>query len=455
MAAGIWAAPLLRLASASTSLSLCHAAFVSNLDPDRVYLEEQRPQAGMGIIHWALRYHVDSAAREVRTTIGGAFTQRALFREPHGCLLAHLQPDPTRLPIPAPAPAPASPPAAAPDVRLRAALDEAFAEKDPAATLQTKAVVVLHDGQLIAERYAAGYGPSTQLWGYSATKSVMSALVGVLVAQGRLRVEARAPVSAWQAPGDPRSAVTLDQLLRMTSGLAFDAGTGLLSPTRRLLYLEADPVGFAESQPLVATPGSQWGYSNVGYAIVSRIVRDAIGGSAQDVAAFVRRELFEPLGMTSARLGLDASGTPVGSAFMFASARDWARFGQMYLDEGVAGGRRVLPEDWVRYSTTPIEGTGYGAGFWTNRAQRGKIPIWGVPWGLGGLPEDAFFCRGSQGQFIIMVPRAKLVVARFGITRGSEQGITDFVRTILDVIQADSHASKASASKNVSGETHE
>src|SRR5262249_13884932 len=282
--------------------------------------------------------------------------------------------------------------------------------------------VVVKDGRIIAERYADGIGIDTPLLGFSATKSVISALTGILVRQGRLKLDQLAPVAAWQRPGDPRHAVTVDQLLRHTSGLALgswlQASRGAaLEPVNRMKFMETDMASFAEAAELETPPGSTWNYHDGNYLILSKLILDASGGKPADFLRFARAELFGPLGMRDVTLEFDGSGTPEGSSQMLASARDWARFGLVYLDDGVAGGRRFLPEGWVRYwaAPTPDAYIGYGAGFWTNlgdsRGARNRI--------AHGWPSDAFFAAGSLGQYVIVLPSQQLVIVRFGRTANS------------------------------------
>jgi CubicO group peptidase (beta-lactamase class C family) len=319
---------------------------------------------------------------------------------------------------------------------LGLALDRAFAEPDQPPFRHTKAVVVLKDGRVVAERYAPGYSIDTPILGYSATKSVVSALIGILVRQGKLDVNEPAPVAMWQNPGDPRHVITVDHLLRHTSGLAMGSSlnaslASALAPVNRMKYIERDMAGFAESADLETAPGSAWNYHDGNYVILSRLIRDAAGGHAADVLRFARRELFEPLGMRSVTLEFDPTGTPEGSSQMLASARDWARFGLLYLNDGVVGGRRILPEGWAGYSAslTPGAWVGMGAGFWTNlgdsKGSRFRTSL--------GMPGDAFYASGTFGQYVIIVPSERLVVVRLG-TSGNRYDIEGVSRLVADVI---------------------
>ena len=194
------------------------------------------------------------------------------------------------------------------DERLRAALDRAFAEPDHPPYRWTKAVVIVHDGRIVAERYAPGYDVDTPLLGYSASKSVISALIGILVRQGASAVEQPAPVAAWSQPDDPRHVITIDHLLRMTSGLALDETGSPFAPVARMLYLERDMAGYAESAGLEANARSTWNYTSGNTLILSRIIRDAVGGARRRRAAVcATRAVRTALGMRNVTLELDAS----------------------------------------------------------------------------------------------------------------------------------------------------
>jgi CubicO group peptidase (beta-lactamase class C family) len=427
-----------RTATGSVSRSLCATAFVAGLDPDRMFEEEQRPL--MSSIGWAIHYDVDRARREVRASLLGGFAARAVYRPGLGCLLVQgdgAVPEAAGFdPAPIPSPYPSTPVEPA-DPAIRQALDRAFAETDPSRPRLTKAVVVLRDGQLIAERYAPGYGPETPIYAHSLTKSVISALIGVLVRQGKLQLDQPAPIADWSAAGDPRRAITIDHLLRMDSGLPFDETehtSGPVSLMTRMLFLERDMAGYAARTPLEHAPGTAWGYSNLGYVLLASLVRDAAGGTAVDAERFARHELFAPLGMRNAVIETDATGTPVGSSNIYASARDFARFGQLYLDDGVVNGQRILPSGWVDYSRSQTLQTGYGAGFWTNLVNEGSVPVWDAPWGMPQLPKDMFYARGAYGQYVVIVPSEHLVVVRMGITLSNSTGIGDVVADIIKAL---------------------
>jgi CubicO group peptidase (beta-lactamase class C family) len=454
LAAVLWAAALsgcatlhpdqvLRVVTGMVSHNLCSEVFVSGLDAERSYAESVRPRPGMSLIAWALDYRVDRSEGEVVATIGGGFESRARFRDGLGCMVEHDPPPAADsilpLPIettPADLPEIAGTAVVEPtDPRLAEALDAAFAESEDPPDRLTRAVVIVHEGRVVAERYALGIGVDTPLLGYSATKSVLSALAGILVRQGLLSEGDPAPVAAWSGSRDRRRAITVDHLLRMTSGLALDEVGSPTEPVARMLYLERDMAGFAAAAGLETEPGAVWKYTSGNTVLLSRIVRDAVGGDTADVLRFAHRELFGPLGMSRVTLEFDATGTPVGSTYMLAPARDWARFGMLYLDDGIVGGRRILPAGWVRYTSTPTLDTGYGAGFWTNRVE-GSIPWSGTTWGIPGVPGDTIFARGLLGQYVVVVPSARLVVVRFGATHRRDADVEGVGRLVSAAIAA-------------------
>jgi CubicO group peptidase (beta-lactamase class C family) len=426
--------------------TLCSAAFVSGLNPDEVYAETTAAMPGVGLIGWGIGYRVDREARQVTTTLLGGGQSRAVYREGLGCYLAHgREPVDAALPSADSQTQPALLPeiagaalveAANPD--LGRALDRAFAEPDQPPFRRTKAVVVVKDGHVIAERYATGYRVDTPILGYSATKSVISALTGILVREGKLALHEPAPVPAWQNPGDPRHAITIDHLLRHTSGLAMGSSlnaslASAFDRVNRMKFVEPDMAGFAESSDLETPPGSAWNYHDGNYVILSSLIRDAVGGHAADVLRFARTELFEPLGMRNVTLEFDATGTPDGSSQILAPARDWARFGLLYLSDGVVGGKHILPEGWADYSAslTPNAWVGMGAGFWTNRGDSKGSRFRSAL----GMPADAFYASGVLGQYVVIVPSQRLVIARFGIS-GNQYDIAGVSRLVADVIAA-------------------
>ncbi|KPJ91839.1 MAG: hypothetical protein AMJ53_10630 [Gammaproteobacteria bacterium SG8_11] len=315
--------------------------------------------------------------------------------------------------------------------KLSKVLDWAFSEINLDQQRRTRAVVILHEGKVVAERYASGFDKNTPFNGWSMTKSVINALVGILVKQGKLNLQQFAPVAAWQSPNDPRRKITLGHLLHMTSGLQFDEEYGPLSDVTKMLTRVGDTAAFAANKKLVAEPGSHWSYSSGTTNIISRIIRDSVGEDAY--WDYPYKVLFGPLGMHSAVIEPDASGTFIGSSFMYATARDWAKFGQLYLQDGEWNGERILPKNWVAYTTTPVSQAPqgiYGSHFWL------QLPdVFRSSNKTYALPKDAFHMAGHEGQLITIIPSYKLVIVRLGLTRYPVWEHDKFVSMVLDAMK--------------------
>jgi CubicO group peptidase (beta-lactamase class C family) len=310
--------------------------------------------------------------------------------------------------------------AASPDVdgaALARALDTAFAEPGAPPARRTRAVVVVHRGRIVAERYAAGFDRDTMLPGWSIAKSLTNALCGILVREGRLRVERTADVPGWRGPDDARGRITIDQLLRMSSGLAWSERYDRLpSAVLQMLFGSGrlDMPAYAAQQPAAAPADTVWHYSSGTSAVLSGVIRRAFAGDAE-YHAFPRRALFDRLGMRRTVFETDAAGTIVGSSYVHTTARDLARFGLLYLRDGVWEGERLLPEGWVDYTRTPTPAARagqYGAHFWLNAG----VPARGVPPPMRGVPADAILARGKDGQAVAILPSRDLVVVRLGLT---------------------------------------
>jgi hypothetical protein len=429
-----------RVATGAVADAVCAKTFVSGLDPQAVFTESMdRP--GIRRLRWLMRYQLDRAQKTVKTSVLGLLRSRAAFHDGFGCVLLHGSKGPyllksdldaLRMPKNPPLlPEIAGPAVVEPaDPALKAALDHAFEEPASPPFRRTKAVVVIHEGKVIAERYADGVGVDTPLIGFSMTKSVVNALLGILTLQGRITPSLPAPIPEWRGATDPRREIEVEHLMRMTTGLALDETNSGFDPSNQM-YLYDDMAGFAVTAPLIAPPGTRWHYSSATTQLLARIIRDIAGGPEQTLA-FAWRELFNPLGMRSVTLEFDASGTLQGSANMLASARDWARFGLLYLNDGEIDGRRILPDDWVGFSASATLDTDYGAGFWTNRSEhpyaRGRVRL--------GIPRDAFFASGYLGQRVVILPTQHLVIARLGDSVDPTGDIRGLGRLVKEVIAA-------------------
>ena len=330
---------------------------------------------------------------------------------------------------PGPAAADASPaPLAplAPDPAIRAKADALF--RDAEAVGETRALYVLRDGEPVYERYAPGFGRDSKLISWSMAKSITAVLTGFLVADGQLSLDGPAPVAAWQRSGDPRGAITLRNLLHMTSGLEHvEAGGATWNvDTFDMLFGRgaADMAGFAEAKPAAAQPGEVFNYSSATSVILADIIANTLTPSRnaaarrEAVREFMRGRLIEPLGMTSLTPEFDAKGTMIGGSIMHATARDYAKFGEFLRNRGVAGGQRLLPETWMSFMLTPSSNdAGYGGHIWLNRRRPPGAEA--ALWPDRG-PNDLFACIGHQGQYIIVSPSQRVTIVRLGITRDDQ-----------------------------------
>ena len=335
--------------------------------------------------------------------------QRAWYSTGFGCTLADRAPD-LGDPTPASPNALTAAPAPVPSAELDAAVGLAFGDDLGAAArddLGTRAVVVLHDGQLVAERYADGFTAETPQLGWSMAKSVANLLTGVMVANERVAVDDDALRPEWT---DARRDITVDDLMRGTSGLQWDETYDLGTPITRMLYLEEDMAGYVAGLPLAHTPGEYQQYSSGGTNLLCSVLTERAGVEAD----LPRRGLLVPLGLSSAVWEADAAGTPVCSSYLWATPRDWTGIGQFALQDGVWEGARLLPEGWMAASTTVTEvaeseEVGYAAGWWVNRLPDGSLVD-------AALPADAYWATGHDGQRMYVVPSAGLVVVRLGFS---------------------------------------
>lgn len=310
--------------------------------------------------------------------------------------------------------------------RLARAVDNLFADPEVA---ETRAVLVLSGGKIVAERYAPGYSAKTPLIGWSMSKCVTGVLTGLLAADGRLRLDEPAPIKTWQRPGDARGEITLRQLLQMRSGLRHseEADPRYKADTVRMLFLDGrdDMAAYAEAQPLEAEPGAKWEYSSATSVILADAAAGALTESRdprlrrQAVAEYLRTRLFEPLGMRSAQPEFDAAGTLIGGSMIHANARDWGKFGEFLRNGGAVAGAQILPRGWVEFMTAPSpRNPGYGAQVWLNRPQPDGHEVL-FP---GMAPASLFACIGHQGQYILVSPDQRLTVVRLGQTDDERRG---------------------------------
>lgn len=287
----------------------------------------------------------------------------------------------------------------------------------------TYALLIVHRGELIYERYAAGASNLYLQYSWSMAKSITQALVGILVRDGRIDVSAPAAVPEWQGKNDPRRHITLDQLLRMRSGLEFveDYVDGKISDVIPMLQFEGrrDTAAFAAAKPLAHAPDAEFSYSSGTTNIICRILRDIVGGPTE-MTAFMREELFEPIGMRSPLPNFDHAGTFIGSSYCLATPQDFARFGYLYLRDGAWDGQHILPPGWVDYAR--------------RESFNNSLQAYGAHWWL--TPGTSrFHAAGYDGQRIFVAPEQDLVIVRCGRTPATEMPyVTEQFEKLMEAI---------------------
>jgi CubicO group peptidase (beta-lactamase class C family) len=411
----------LNIATSYAAKTMCSGVFVAGRTPEAMQ-EDLYAVSFVGT-------QVDRENQTVSSSLYGLANVKAIYRPGLGCTLVNGSTE-------AEIRAQPSPPISsaktddwkleAKNAKLEGFLNQIFnlttSEKDPPPSPRTRAVVVLQDGKLIAEQYATGFTVQTPLLGWSMTKSVTNAMIGMMVLDKKLELKTPAPVIEWK--NDTRAKITIDQLLRMSSGLGFVEDYASPSDATNMLFRSKGAGAFAIGGKVEAEPDAVWSYSSGTTNILQEIMRRQFSNHT-DYLAYPHTRLFQKLGMTSAILEPDASGTYVGSSFMYATARDWAKFGQLYLQDGIWNGERILPEGWVAYSSTETphsDGT-YAAHFWLAHNDP-------------EFPKDGFMAQGFEGQTVAIIPSQKLVIVRLGLTHGD--AVYDdmaFVKSIIATLK--------------------
>ncbi|MFT6472994.1 serine hydrolase [Qipengyuania profunda] len=305
---------------------------------------------------------------------------------------------------------------------------------------ETRALVVYHGGALAVERYAPGYDKDTRFVSWSMAKTVTAVMIGMLVADGQLRLDAPAPVPRWERTGDPRAEITLRHLLQMRSGLEHSEASDppYESGEVRMLFLDGrdDMADYATAQPLEAEPGAQFEYSSNTTVILADIAARALTDSTDPdvrrkaVADYLDARLFAPLGMTSVVPEFDRAGTLIGGSLIHATARDWAKLGELLRNKGSYRGEQLVPRAWVEEMVEPSpQSPHYGLQTWLNRPTgEEQHPLF-----PDRAPESAFSMIGHMGQYVFVSPTQKLTVVRLGHSNADERRA--MLQQLADVVE--------------------
>ncbi len=299
--------------------------------------------------------------------------------------------------------------------QLNAAVANHFSKEN-----KTRAVLVVHKDQIIAEKYATGFTKDSRILGWSMTKSIMSTVYGILQHQGKIDINSKAPINEWQ--NDERKNITINDLLHMNSGLEWDENYNEISDVTKMLFLERDMTKIQAKKQLVGKTNETWNYSSGTSNLLSGILR-AQFKTHQDYLDYWYTDFIDKIGMNSMLIETDMTGNYVGSSYAWATPRDWAKFGLLYLHNGNWNGEKLFNKDWVNYVSTPTnnsKGT-YGGHFWLNAES--KFP---------DVPTNMYYASGYQGQFVFVFPDLDLVIVRMGLARID---VNEFLKGILESIE--------------------
>jgi len=434
---------------------ICSAVFVSGRAPEEAFHNSGYhlfPEEELA----AVTYQVDREQRLVRMT-HGASTRTAKFYGDQGCII-HPQdhdgiffkpvPVTTGLMDAAKQPWPMGDaasgehfPSEIDSTHLKKAVDLAFADPDAL----TAALLVVHKGRIVAERYMPGITKDTQLESWSMGKSLTATLFALLVKEGVYRVEDRAPVPEWREPGDPRGAITIADLLHMSSGLKFIAGQDpdytpeKGYPDHMLIYTGAiDAFRHSMTRPLQFPPNTEGRYRNSDPLMIGWLIKEAVTRRGEEYLTYPQRALFDRLGIRRQVLETDPYGNFLLTGYDYGTARNWARIGMLYLQNGIWQGERILPEGWTKFVSTPAPAWTkpvYGGLFWVNGD------------GAWNVPKSAYYANGAGGQRTFIIPTHDLVVVRMGHYRGERAGMRALNTAMAELMLAFPNQTRSQAQR--------
>jgi CubicO group peptidase (beta-lactamase class C family) len=428
---------------------ICSAVFITGLDPDFAaenvgyFTAPYAERAKLG------KPLIDRAAKAVHVTMPSGVRRTALYLGDQGCVtlpvgkssvsftpvrVKSALPDAASQPWPMGDVLPKEPlPRELDTARLKEAVDAAFEPADG----MTAAFVVTWRGRIVGERYGAHATMSTPLESWSMGKSITATLMGVLLKQGAYTLWQPAPIPEWQSPGDPRAKIRIGDILQMSSGLRIrapqDPDFDPSGPYPDHLYLytgTVDSFKYAATRPLQWPPATVGRYRNTDPVLINYLVRLAVEKRGEEYLSFPRRALFDKIGVRSIVMETDPFGNFLTQGYELASGRDWARLGNLYLQDGIWNGERILPEGYVKFVSTlapawekdnrPI----YGGFFWINGTS--TFPV----------PTDAYYMTGVGGQTTLIIPSHDLVVVRMGHYKGASAGGQSFRRALALLMEA-------------------
>ncbi len=426
--AGYFNYPKLNLISGYASKNMASNVFIANRDASDVNVYDH----DMPLIDLA-DTKVSTTDKSASATVFGLMERKAVYKEGLGAVLTNKEYDrhafdivPNRIQKKDTLPFPYGNNGLKDTLlenvdyaKLEAAMTNAFADPEQ----KTRTLVVLHKNQLIGEKYIRGFDEKTPILGWSMTKSVLATLYGILEYKGQISVQ-DTPFAGEFEMEKEKEKITLNNLLRMQSGLSWDENYFKISDVTKMLFLEADMTIAQKNNKVVAAPAEIWNYSSGTSNLLSGILREQFK-THQEYLDFPYAELIDKIGMHSMLLETDLMGNYVGSSYAWATTRDWAKFGLLYLNKGVWNGERLFSEAWVDYITKPTAHSDgkYGAHFWLNAGGRYK-----------DIPHDVYSANGFQGQRVFIIPSKELVVVRTGLEEQTDEQFNTLLGEILQSI---------------------
>jgi CubicO group peptidase (beta-lactamase class C family) len=427
--------------------AMCSAAFITGLDPG-VAAEN----VGYFTGPYAQRRNVDTPVvdrerKEVRITMPNGKTLVARHFGSQGCItlppgrddvffaplaVTSTLPDPATQDWPMGNVLPSGPVDGIDAAKVRQAVEAAFERPEA----YTAAFVVTHKGRIVGERYMNGIGPTTPLESWSMGKSVTATLLGLLIRQGEYRLDQPAPIPQWQGDGDKRKEIRISDILQMSSGLRINApddpefDLNGAYPDHVYFYTgRIDAFDYAATRPQQWPPGTVGRYRNTDPVIANYLIRLAVEKRGEAYLSFPQRALFDKIGIRTMTLETDPYGNFLAQGYDFMSARDWARLGNLYLQDGVWNGERLLPEGFVNFVRTPApawvadQRPVYGGFFWLNTT------------GVWPVPATAYYMLGAGGQITLIVPSHDLVVVRMGFDKGAQASVASLEKALTLLMQ--------------------
>lgn len=422
--------PMLPIASGYAAKKMCSCHFISERTQESIQNED------LGFYPLYLTSTtIDEEEKSATTTLFGLAKRKAVYRDNLGCILLKGKDDyNVQLDL-----SPYSisedelwPKGNADNLQLTTGIDpeqlkkaviNAF-DKGAEKNKRTRAVVIIHRDTLVLEEYAPGFDKDTEILGWSMTKSITSTLFGILARQKRISLNTKMQFLEWK--DDTRKDIRLRSLLNMASGLSFSENYGQISDVTNMLYNAEQVWKIPVNNKLIANPDSIWSYSSGTTNLLSKFLRNQFT-TDQTYLEFPHKALFRKIGMATAHLETDESGIYIGSSYMYATPRDWARFGLLYLNEGNWFGDQIIDTIWVNFSKQIIpqsEGH-YGGHFWHN----GNHAVY------PDVPADMFSANGFQGQNVFIFPSHDLVVVRMGLAQHPEFDVNQFLREIIEALK--------------------